>query len=206
MRRPPRVGVVAPRVGAGLDSYEPVDACIVGKAAARAGEVRIERRRMRVDRIDVPACGIRLPDLDQRVAHGPPVAVQHATGEDDSLAERFAPMLPREVRVPWRDRYAPERGTAALVEPFIGQSHQLVARRAHLGRAIVGKEIRRLEVEICHAAATGGSGRAGTSITRSLDDESRARLPPGKFIPGADLKSAYTLDSTCGVMAVRGDG
>ena len=103
---------------------------------------------MGVDRIDVPACGIRLPHLDQRVAYGPAVAVQHPTGEDDSLAERLSPMLPREVRILRLDRNAPERRAAAVVEPFIGQSHQLAARRAQLCRAIVGKEIWRLEVRL----------------------------------------------------------
>ena len=65
------------------------------------------------------------------------------------------------------------------MEPFIGKSHQLAARRAQLGRAIVGMEIRRLEGEICHAAAPAGKapGFAFVNITRSLDDESRARLP-----------------------------
>ncbi len=103
---------------------------------------------MSIDRIDVPARGVGLPDLDQRVAHGTPVAVQHTTGEDDALAQWLAPMLPREVRVPRLYLYAPERRTAPLVEPLIGQSHQLAARRAHLGRAIVGKEIGRLEIRL----------------------------------------------------------
>ncbi len=103
---------------------------------------------MSIDRIDVPARGVGLPDLDQRVAHGASVAVQHTTGQDDALAERLASMLPRQVRVLRLYLYAPERRTAPLVEPLIGQSHQLAARRAQLGRAIVGKEIRRLEVRL----------------------------------------------------------
>ena len=42
-------GWFAPRVGAGLDGHEAVGAVIVGQAAAPPGEVRIERRVVRVD-------------------------------------------------------------------------------------------------------------------------------------------------------------
>ena len=45
VRGPPGVGVVAPRVGAGLDRDERVAALGVGHAAPDAGEVRVQRRR-----------------------------------------------------------------------------------------------------------------------------------------------------------------
>ena len=67
VRRPPGVLVVPPRVGAGLDRDEAVAALVVGEAAAGAGEVRVERRRVLVDLVPVAAGGVRLPDLDERV-------------------------------------------------------------------------------------------------------------------------------------------
>ena len=103
---------------------------------------------MRVDRIDVPTGCIRLPDLDERAAHGPPVAVENPTGEDDALAERLPPMLAREVRILSLDWNPPKRRAAPPMEPFLGQVHQLAPRRAQQGRAIVREEIRRLEVRL----------------------------------------------------------
>ena len=52
----------------------------VGQAAARAGEVRVERRRLLVDVVLVPAGGVRLPDLDSWPRRGLPVAAEHPPG------------------------------------------------------------------------------------------------------------------------------
>ena len=68
VRRPPRVRVVAPRIRARLDRDEAVAAVVVGQAAAGAGEVRVERRRVLVDVVVVAAGRVRLPDLDERAA------------------------------------------------------------------------------------------------------------------------------------------
>ena len=65
--------------------------------AAGAGEVGIERRGVLVDGVDVAAGGVALPDLDQRVGHGPSVLVEHAALDDDALAQRLAGVLRGEV-------------------------------------------------------------------------------------------------------------
>src|SRR5207247_10958671 len=64
VRRPPGVVVVAPRVRARLDGDEAVFAAVVGEASARTREVGVEWRRMFVARVEVPASGVRLLDLD----------------------------------------------------------------------------------------------------------------------------------------------
>ena len=64
-----------------------------------AGEVRIERRVVLVVLVRVAAGGIRLPDFDQRVAHGAAVFVHHAPLDDDPLAERLAGVLAGQIGV-----------------------------------------------------------------------------------------------------------
>ena len=148
VRRPPRVGVVAPRVRAWLDRDEPVDALLIGEAAAGAGEVGIQGGRVVVDGVDVSPRRVRLPDLDQRVPHRPAVGVGDPTGDDDPLAQRLAGMLTGQVCVLRLHRDAPEDWSAGLVKPLRWQFHQRVARRTQLRRAIVRIEIRRFELEL----------------------------------------------------------
>ena len=97
VRRTPGVGVIAPGVGAGLDGDELVVALGVGLRAAGAGEIRIERRRMLVDDVDVAAAGVGLPDFDQRIGHAAAVLVEHMAVHDDAFAERLALVLDGEI-------------------------------------------------------------------------------------------------------------
>ena len=75
--RAPRELVILPRVRAGLHGDEPVPALGVGEGAADAVEVGIERRVVVVARVVIAPRGVRLPDLDQRVADRTGVGVQH---------------------------------------------------------------------------------------------------------------------------------
>src|SRR5215207_617139 len=95
----PGVGMILPGIGAGLDSGEAVAALRVGDDTAGPGKVRVDRRRMLVDDMDVAARGVRLPDFEERVRNRPAVLVEHASGHDDALAERLAGVLAREVGV-----------------------------------------------------------------------------------------------------------
>ena len=58
----------------------------------------IERRVVTVDAMRVAAGGVRLPELDERVAHGAAVFVDHAPLDDDALADRSAAVAIREIR------------------------------------------------------------------------------------------------------------
>src|ERR1051325_875188 len=93
MGRPPRIVMIAPRIGAGLYRDEFVVAVGIALRTAGAGEIRVERRRMLVPDMDIATAGIGLPQLDQRVRHAAAVLVLHVAVHDDALAQRLAPGL-----------------------------------------------------------------------------------------------------------------
>ena len=71
---------------------------------------------MVVTRVPVSAGRIALPQLDQRVRHGPAVLVEHAARDDDALAQRLAGVLPREVVVDLADRQVAVDGRGEIGE------------------------------------------------------------------------------------------
>ncbi len=89
MRRPPRVRMIEPRIGAGLDREITIFTLLIGHAASRADEIRIQRRIMLVDGMMITAGGVRLPNLDERIWHWPSPFLQHASDDNDPLAHRF---------------------------------------------------------------------------------------------------------------------
>ena len=111
----PGVRVVAPGIRAGKDRREAVRVVVVRETAARAGEVRIERRVVRVDRMPVAACRVRLPDSTSWPRRGS-VGAEHATRDDDPLAERLARVLARQDRRPCRAAGARRDGAGQLRE------------------------------------------------------------------------------------------
>ncbi len=117
MGRAPGVVVIAPRVGAGLDGGERVAALVVGQTAADAGEVGVQRGRVLIALVGVPAGGVGLPDLDELTAYGAAGAVQDAAGDRDAFAERLAGMLPGEIGVQVGDVRDAERGAARAPRP-----------------------------------------------------------------------------------------
>src|SRR6266516_2210171 len=142
MRGPPRIGVIAPRIGAGLHRDEFVTALGIGRGQAGAGEIRIERRGMLVALMDIAAAAVGLPDFDQRVGHAPAVFVEHAAVHDDALAERLAGMLLRQVLI--------ARPDAVMAVDRAGKLGKRVRRHNErpLGRArdrtlVVGRQRRR---------------------------------------------------------------
>src|SRR4030095_8595037 len=95
--RAPSVAVVLPWVRPRLDRRKPVGPVIPGQAPADSGEVRINRRRMLVALVQVPAAGVGLPDLYQLTADRPTISVQHPAGDDDPLSNRLTAVLDRQV-------------------------------------------------------------------------------------------------------------
>ena len=57
-----------------------------------AGTIRIQRGRMLISFVYVPATSIRLPDFDQRIRDGTPIVIEHAPRHADPL-----PMARRHV-------------------------------------------------------------------------------------------------------------
>src|SRR5258706_11427373 len=99
----PRVVVVAPWVGTRLDRRKSVMSVFVGKRAATAGEIRVERSVVLIVDVPVAAGGIALPDFNQRMRDRPAVFVEHAPAHDDPFTERRPRMLAREVVLVGRD-------------------------------------------------------------------------------------------------------
>src|SRR4249920_2017624 len=100
----PCVVMVAPWVGAWANRNEAVTSIAVGQRPSAAAEIRIEGRVPAVTLVRVATGRVGLPDLDERRGHRPAALVQHTPLHDDSLTERFASVLPREVVVEGADR------------------------------------------------------------------------------------------------------
>src|SRR5699024_5183361 len=131
---PPRVVVVAPRVGPRLDRCESVVSIRAGKATADTSEVRINWRRMLVALMNVAPGGVRLPHFDELPGHGPSIPVEHSTGHNDPLTERLPIVLDREVRLEWVNilrsedrRYKLNRFRVGVVQVFCWVTQETAA-------------------------------------------------------------------------------
>src|SRR5438105_6745008 len=78
------------RVGAGLDGLEGVDSVFVGHGLTEAEEVRVLRYRVRIGGVDIPALGVRLPNLDHGALDGPALLVGDPPRHVDDVALRSA--------------------------------------------------------------------------------------------------------------------
>src|SRR5258708_26400896 len=90
VRRTPGIGVVLPGIPPRPNRQEEVAPGFSRQTAAHAQEVRIERPRPLISFVEVPASGISLPDLQERVGHRMATVVEYATGHNDALADRLA--------------------------------------------------------------------------------------------------------------------
>src|SRR5258706_7051132 len=99
MRWTPGVGMIAPRIRARLDGDEAVAAFLVGKHAAGAVKIRIQRRIVIVVPVPITSGRVALPDLDQGVRYRAGVLVEYASADDDAFAQRGGCVLPREIAV-----------------------------------------------------------------------------------------------------------
>src|SRR5580765_5163617 len=89
MGRSPRVGMIEPRISAGLDRQVSILAFFVGHAPPRAGEVWIERRVVLIDGVAIAPGRVGLPDLYQRIRHRLVVFLQDPADYDNALAHRL---------------------------------------------------------------------------------------------------------------------
>src|ERR1700682_5186224 len=117
MRRAPGIAMVLPRIRATLERDETISTLAVRHAAARAGEVGIERRRVLVILVKVAAGRVRLPNFHDRLPERPPIAVEHPAGDDDPFADWFAGVLARQVMIQLGD--GPRKhGRREIMEPL----------------------------------------------------------------------------------------
>src|SRR5262245_57396281 len=91
--------MIAPRICTRLHGDKPVVALLVGDGPSGSGKVRIERSRMLVDIVHITAARIGLPDFHQRIWNRPLVLVEHMTMHNDALAQWFALVLFRKIRI-----------------------------------------------------------------------------------------------------------
>ena len=112
---------------------------------------------MVVARVPIPACGIRLPHLDEHVGQWPSVLVDDAARDDDAFALRLAArVLAREVVVGRADG---EVAVHRLREIGVDgrQLDQGLLRRAQHRRLVRRIEQRRLALP--NGLGVGGQGR-----------------------------------------------
>jgi hypothetical protein len=82
--------VIAPGIGARLDAEKLIATFLVRQTAARSQEIRIDGRVMLIHNMNVAACGVGLPHLDQRIRDRLTPIIQNPTGHDEALPQRFA--------------------------------------------------------------------------------------------------------------------
>src|ERR1035438_3833640 len=143
MRRTPRIVMILPRVRAGFNGDETINAILIRHSAACSGEVGIERRWMIVLRVPVTASRVSLPNLDQRVGNGTAVVIQYPASDDDALALRLSCMLAREIMIGLANRARAKNGPAGFRER-VRQENQRFRRRSANRGCVLLVEIRRL--------------------------------------------------------------
>jgi len=99
VRGAPSVLVISPRICTRFDGDKPVRALIVRHQSSTAREIRIEWRGVIVEVMAIASGGICLPQLDQRAANWIAVFIDNVPAHDDSFAEGFARMLPRQIAI-----------------------------------------------------------------------------------------------------------
>src|SRR5262249_6345433 len=106
----PGIGMMAPGIGAGLDADETVAPLPIGHRAALAAKIRIEGSWVLVVFVNIPACRVRLPNLDEGIRDRAPLLIGHAARHDDALAEPLPQVLLGEVGVVVAKSVVPEDG------------------------------------------------------------------------------------------------
>src|SRR5580704_4470020 len=88
----------------------------------------------------VAACGVRLPDFDERMRKRAAVFVDDAAGDDDAFAERLAGVLLREVECLYVHEFVAENWAGDFGER-VRQMHE----RLRWG-ALLGRDVRQVEI------------------------------------------------------------
>ncbi len=149
--RPPGVSMIVPGIGAGLDGLEPIGSVGVGEAPSHPCEVLVQGRWMRVPLVDVPACGIRLPDLNEPMWDWTALLVEDAAGDDDPFPQRLADVLPGQVALFRADLVGPEDGRGELDRLGIDKVRRVPGISPHA--AAIRSEVE-LRVVSCLAAGS----------------------------------------------------
>src|ERR1700733_5208727 len=129
MRRPPRIGMVAPGISARLDREKPVVPSLVRDRSAGPQEVWIERSWMTVARVVIAPRRVSLPYLYECIWHASSVLVQNPASNDNPFALRRLSEMAGEIVVCWPDRIVPVNRSGQFAER-VRQPDQRVRWRA----------------------------------------------------------------------------
>src|SRR6516162_7757035 len=135
--------MIEPGICAGLDGDETVSSMFIGQGSTCTREVRIKRGRMLFLDMPIPSGGIRLPNLDECVGDGSPIAVEHASTYDNALTNWLACMLAGQIVILFPYFFVPKNRSGNFRER-VWPHDQWVQRRAFDGRAVRLVEGRRL--------------------------------------------------------------
>jgi hypothetical protein len=90
--------MIAPGIFPGPYGRDGVASFRIGEHLPKACEIGIERRIVLVAFVKIAARRIRLPDFDECMRNWAFVFVHHPARHDDSLANRLARVLAREIK------------------------------------------------------------------------------------------------------------
>src|SRR5215470_4483185 len=97
VRRPLGIVVITPRIASRPDGDEPVAVLVIGESTIETSEIRIERGVVLILRVQVAACGIRLPNLHQGVWDRMCLVVEDPASNDNSFTQGSLLMLAGEI-------------------------------------------------------------------------------------------------------------
>src|ERR1700739_4286307 len=101
----PGVVMIAPRICARPNSDKTVAPFFIGERLAHAREIRIQRRIVLVDFVEIAPSCVGLPDFHQRLSYRAPIFVQHAATHYNSLAKGLTFTLMRKIKCFWRHNF-----------------------------------------------------------------------------------------------------
>ncbi len=135
MRRTPVAYLVAPRIGAGLDSAETIVAVFVGQHPSAAAKVRVDRRQVLIFLMPVASARVGLPDFDQRIFHWSAKSIANVAVDDYPFANRQAVfgVVEDQVVIERAEIVAAEHRSGDFRKGIL-QGNERIARRAqHAG-------------------------------------------------------------------------
>src|SRR5437899_1610940 len=141
VRRSPRVAMILPWIGAGLDRDEAITALRIGQAAPGSAEVGVQWCGVLVILVKVAAGRIGLPHLNHCARYRSAIAVEYPTRDNDALADRLARGLAGQVVVQLRNRPGVER-RRKIVKP-VRKLNQWLRGSAKARADVVRIQIRR---------------------------------------------------------------
>src|SRR5579872_4787583 len=114
MRWSPGVGMIAPRICARPDRHKTVAPFRIRKRMTSARKIPIEWRMVLINRMEIAACRIRLPDFEQRIWQRTSCLIEHVAAYNNAFAQGFARLLMCQISASLAHNFRREHGTGHL--------------------------------------------------------------------------------------------